>query len=452
MVDEITIKEIRELSKSEKAGDRYIAAGHLLIKKGDSELGMLHIKLGDALNSEDDKMVRNARNKLNKLMTSRPYLDEYIDRVRDSEVQEMSNGEVTETTYDINTMSYMAGGLYDPRKFGGEGRVEIIGKDGKSKNKVRFGKAMGHIQLPIHVVLPGDYPLVAKILKISKQTVEDIGNYKAHVIIDSGIYDDCKKGDVLYGKKYDEARHKHPTGVKYRTGGEALWEMLLALDQPGHPERIAFGYIPVIAPAYRPTAYLESEMGYDEDEFTTIYHRIIGRSERTKKVLEINGPEFLYEEFSKSIEEAVEELMVYTDIILNEYVKREGNVKDIPVEMVDQLIFLRRERRLDFEKPVDVMTRDIERPDIYPKTVWLKKGDTKERIDFESMFRKCQEVYRMYTDREIMQMDTDDVRLRKHDRMGDVVSDIPRIAMRDKESMVVIFDEDLGMYVPAVTV
>ncbi|MDI9338025.1 MAG: DNA-directed RNA polymerase subunit beta' [Alphaproteobacteria bacterium] len=231
-----------------------------------------------------------------------------------------------------------------------------------TEKKVRRERT-GHIKLVIPIVhiwyfksLPNK---IGYLLGLSSKKIEAIVYYERYVIIQPGIKDDVKVGDILSEEEYLEItenlpKENHllhdedPNKFIAKMGAEAIQDLLirLNLDELSYelrhnasnensqnkkaealkrlsvveafreskvncdnkPEWMILNYLSVIPPDLRPLVPLDGGR-FASADLNDLYRRVIIRNARLKKLIDIKAPEVIMRNEKRMLQEAVDSLL-----------------------------------------------------------------------------------------------------------------------------------------------
>ena len=230
-----------------------------------------------------------------------------------------------------------------------------------TEKKVRRER-MGHIKLVVPVVhiwyfksLPNK---IGYLLGVSSKKLETIVYYERFVVIQPGVKETLKPGDLLTEEEYLDILDGLPKENQYlpdedpqkfiaKMGAEAVHDMLqrIKLDElsfslrnaaanetsqqrkadalkrlsvvesfreantriVNHPEWMVMQYIPVIPPELRPLVPLDGGR-FASSDLNDLYRRVIIRNNRLKRLLEIKAPEVILRNEKRMLQEAIDSL------------------------------------------------------------------------------------------------------------------------------------------------
>lgn len=230
-----------------------------------------------------------------------------------------------------------------------------------TEKKVRRER-MGHIKLVVPVVhiwyfksLPNK---IGYLLGMSSKKLETIIYYERFVVIQGGIKDNLKMGDLLTEEEYLDILDTLPKDNQYlpdedpnkfiaKMGAEAVHALLERIDldelsfslrnsaatetsqqrkadalkrlsvvesfrEASHhitnrPEWMVMQYIPVIPPELRPLVPLDGGR-FASSDLNDLYRRVIIRNNRLKRLLEIKAPEVILRNEKRMLQEAIDSL------------------------------------------------------------------------------------------------------------------------------------------------
>ncbi len=230
-----------------------------------------------------------------------------------------------------------------------------------TEKKVRRER-MGHIKLVVPVVhiwyfksLPNK---IGYLLGMSSKKLETIIYYERYVVIQKGIKEDMKVGDLLTEEEYLDLLDTLPKDNQYlpdddpqkfvaKMGADAVHDLLGLLDLDelsfslrnqaanetsqqrkadalkrlsvvesfreakthitNQPEWMVMKYIPVIPPELRPLVPLDGGR-FASSDLNDLYRRVIIRNNRLKRLLEIKAPEVILRNEKRMLQEAIDSL------------------------------------------------------------------------------------------------------------------------------------------------
>jgi DNA-directed RNA polymerase subunit beta' len=214
-----------------------------------------------------------------------------------------------------------------------------------TKSKVRRER-MGHIELasPVsHVWFFKGLPSrIGHLLDISLRDLERILYFESYVVIDPGETE-LKEKELLSEERYRALRGEHGDVFVARMGAGAIKELLERVDvemlaeelrmimktetsqikrqkaakrlkvcdafrRSGHrPNWMILDVIPVIPPELRPLVPLDGGR-FATSDLNDLYRRVINRTNRLKKLLELRAPEVIVRNEKRMLQEAVDAL------------------------------------------------------------------------------------------------------------------------------------------------
>lgn len=387
--------ELVKINKS-SAADRARGAAIVMEHYGDKELADTLRLLSGQLDFEDSSeagdAIKRTNDKLDKLIEDREnhHAYSYISCLTDDMVLALSGGEVTDVCYSDIKSSFLRHGLFDPDIFGGSGKIPYYDDERKNYYTKEYGTGMGHIQLPCHVVSESSYQTIAYLLGQNKEDIKNLAKYVSVVVTDPGD-SDLKVGTILTEKEYVEYAGKN---VSVDTGGDAIYNMLKALNYSDQPERLAFSVVPVISPLMRPIAYSLKEETYYGDPLNHIYEKIVNLSQRFKRLQSLGMPPVISNNERRMIDDAVNEL---ERTISKQKAKKlwKNNVYDI--HDFYQRMIASRNNLVNSAYIPPKKTSEIESLGIYPETIRVMSEDgTYEDVSFKNIIDTCDEVMQQF--------------------------------------------------------
>ena len=273
-----------------------------------------------------------------------------------------SHGEVTKPeTINYRTLKPERDGLFCERIFGPTkdwechcGKYKRIRYKGIvcdrcgveiTKSKVRRER-MGHIVLATPVshiwYFKGIPSRIGLVLDMSPRTLEKILYFANYVVTDPGDTD-LHYMDVLTEQQYREKRDEFGSAFKAGMGGEAVRELLKAIDLEelsadlraqmresqgqkkvkivrrleviealrtagNRPEWMVLEVVPVIPPDLRPMVQLDGGR-FATSDLNDLYRRVINRNNRLKRLLEIDAPDIIVRNEKRMLQESVDALI-----------------------------------------------------------------------------------------------------------------------------------------------
>jgi len=207
---------------------------------------------------------------------------------------------------------------------------------------------MGHIELAVPIVhiwyfksLPSRIGLL---LDMSWRDLERILYFDAYVVIEPGLTD-LKLKQILSENAYLEALKIYEHEFEARMGGEAIYELLSALDlvvlknnlceqiKDTHakihqkklkkrlklveallqshtkPQWMVLTVLPVLPPDLRPLVPLENIERFASIDLNNLYRCVINRNNRTKRLLKLKVPELIIRNELRLLQKAVDALL-----------------------------------------------------------------------------------------------------------------------------------------------
>jgi hypothetical protein len=317
MVDDAPVRdfydELMDNANNDDAGSRLRAASMIMERCGDKEmadaLGLLSAQMDFDDNEEASSAIERSRAKLDALIADRQShrANRYIKSLRDEEILELSNGEVTEHDYDYLESMFCKNGLFDPDIFGGSGKIPYYDDENDKFLTKSYGTASGHIKLPIHVVLTSSYGTIADLLQMTEENVTKVMKYACYLVLDQGN-STLKKFDTISEAEY-KAHIDAGEEFVVSMGGDAIYEALKSLGYADEPERLAFSVVPVTSPIVRPIAYSKEEDTFYSFPLNDRYNTIVTMSNRTKKLMGLGAPDIILRNESRMLDEAVNALV-----------------------------------------------------------------------------------------------------------------------------------------------
>jgi DNA-directed RNA polymerase subunit beta' len=214
-----------------------------------------------------------------------------------------------------------------------------------TKSNVRRER-MGHITLAAPVTHIWFFKAVpsrlAALLDVGIRDLEKVIYYEEYIVVDPGETD-LKRNELISDDKYHELMNKYGNTFKAKIGGEAILDLLKALDldamskkfrrqletakegaaakkitkslkliedfrkSGNKPDWMVLEILPVIPPDLRPLVPLDGGR-FATSDLNDLYRRVINRNNRLKKLLELNAPEIIIRNEKRMLQEAVDAL------------------------------------------------------------------------------------------------------------------------------------------------
>ena len=311
-------EEYYALSKSSNYADKLKAAAIQKEAEKDMEIAEIFRKLSAQLEFAvpDDAAVDETREELAKLIEarSRNQFMSYHNLMFDEEVLALSGGEVTRAEgVDYDVTEWVKGGLFDPAIFGGYGGIPIYDPEtGKFSPEKPFTNRFGHIDLPCYIVTENAVSDVASLTGKDSNDISKVIHCASYLKFNedgsSEIVTD-KEADKLWGQ------------AELLTGGNAIHELLVRLNLPDHPERMAFKVLPVLPTAYRPLGIIEGcwKYGISDLDLNDAYRFVLQRVSRINRLSPLNPPEVIMRNECRMLFEKIDALFnAIKDVIQSE--------------------------------------------------------------------------------------------------------------------------------------
>ncbi len=460
MADKTIYEEITSLAQAGDTAGRLKAAAIILDQCGDDEmaeaLNTLSAQLDFDDNAEANEAITRTRARINKLIKDRNavHAQSYIKLMTDDDIREISSGQVTEGDYDLLTSSYVKRGLFDPDIFGGSGKIPLC--DDEKFYQENFGTAFGHIELPVRVLLDDMCDEASSLLKITSENIRKVTHYACYMVIEPGKTD-LRPGSVLKEKEFE--KYKDAKGFKAMIGADAVYELLIKLNRPDHPERIAFKTILVTSPKTRPIGYHDTKAFFYTHPLAQAYDGVITAVNRYEKLRELGAPDIITRNEAHMLCESVETLFKY----LNKYalhIVQSKSKKSSKKFTLQQIHMALRNHDFSFVKTECPKTSEIQSLNLYPEMITLVKNNKTSKILLSEVIDQCmlakQNFYqenaviiqdgREATPEEQEEIDRVDS---VYNQMDDAQYAILDGAHEQREEFKIVYDTNLGMYMPA---
>lgn len=458
-------EKLMDNARRADAGSRLLAASMIMERCGDLEMSDVLRCLAGQMDFDDNEeacaAIRRNWVKLDALIADRKShrANRYIKVLRDSEILDISNGEVTGNDYDYLRSMFCKNGLFDPDIFGGSGKIPFYDDENDKFVTKTYGTAIGHIQLPIHVVFESDYDIIAYLLQMTLENVSKVAKYECYLVLDQGN-STLKKFDVINEASYKEHVNAGEEFIA-DIGGNAIYKALRSLGYADEPERLAFTVVPVPSPIIRPIAYSKAKELYYSFGLNDRYYSIVTMNNRVKKMMELGLPDIIIRNESRMLDEAVNKLKkAAQDSFKHTHWLKSPHHNFMLSQLF--LIFRSRDfalRRLTKEELHK--TSDIESLNVFPEQIHVLKDGKKELISLEDVVHHNDNVTRDYKENHMtyLPVDTDkdhpdyeteklvenaDAELSKLENYNE---EILVSAMKNREESVVTMDDATGMYV-----
>ncbi len=208
-------------------------------------------------------------------------------------------------------------------------------------------KRMGHINLAapvVHIWFFKSIPNhLGTLLGMKATELEKVIYFQDYVVVDPGE-SPLKVGQLLTEEEFRDANNKYETSFKAQMGAEAIKLLLQAMDldalsvqlrqdmtetnskqkikdltkrlkvvnalknSGNKPEWVVMDVSPVIPPDLRPLVLLESG-NFATSDLNDLYRRIINRTSRLKKLIDLNAPEVIIRNEKRMLQQAVDSLL-----------------------------------------------------------------------------------------------------------------------------------------------
>lgn len=383
--------ELMQINKN-NAADRSRGAAMIMEHYGDKEMSDTLRLLSGQLDFDDSSEAKDAikrtNEKLDRLIKERKehYSSFYISDLTDDMVLALSSGEVTDLCYSSVESSFLKNGLFDPDIFGGSGKIPYFDDEHRKYSIEEYGTGMGHIQLPCHVVLESNYWIIADLLGQTVKDIKNLAKYVSVVVTNPGI-SGLKVGTILTEKEYAKYADKY---MSVDTGGDAIYNMLKALNYSDKPERMAFSVIPVISPTARPMAYSLKEEIYYCDPLNQIYEKIVNLSQRFKRLQGFGISSVISNNERRMIDSAVNEL---EKTISKQNVKKLCKNNFYAVHNFYQRMIACRRSTVNAVYIPSEKKGEIESLGIYPETIRVKSNaGTYNNVSFKHIIDTCDDA------------------------------------------------------------
>lgn len=227
-------------------------------------------------------------------------------KVSDGMIRSLSNGQVTELADEDNTKNT----IDDPGIFG----QLLFGEDRKEKEE---SMKMGHIELGIPVVniqyTFGRKPVLAKLLGLTMEEMEDVVYYAKWIVTDPGDTELSYK-QTMTEKEYLAAKEKYGDGFTAMTGAEAV-ECLLEKEQVEGREYMVLHCVPVIPTCMRYIHVNADDSPCDVEHYSStsmnrLYESLVIRCGRLQRLLQMKRlPEIIIRNEKRMLQEKVDSLI-----------------------------------------------------------------------------------------------------------------------------------------------
>ena len=277
-------------------------------------------------------------------------------------IRQMSHGEVTKPeTINYRTFKPEKDGLFCEKIFGPVkdwecncGKYKRIRYRGVicdrcgvevTQAKVRRER-MGHIELAVPVshiwYFKGVPSRIGYMLEMSVRDLERVLYYESYIVINPGDTP-LKEKQLITEDEYLELREEYGDSFEAEMGARAVRDLLRAIDveelsaelrahakvetsvqrkkeilkrlkvveafrhSKNRPEWMILDVIPVLPPDLRPLVPLEGGR-FATSDLNDLYRRVINRTNRLKKLIEIKAPEVILRNEKRMLQEAVDAL------------------------------------------------------------------------------------------------------------------------------------------------
>ncbi len=376
-------KEFKEAVKIDrsKEGDRLRAAAIVSEMNRDDEMAetlrTLSSQMDFAENSEAEEAIERTRQKLDKLIEERQKRNAsaYHKLALDEDILEKSGGCVTALGYSRVESRFLEKGLFDPKIFGGTGKILSIesGREKISVEELGLGEGIGHIELPCRTVLPQHYNIVANLLGLNSDDVMRVVKYNSSIVVDPGS-SELKKGTLISEEDAYNARNQYDD-VVISIGGDAIYDLLKGLGYGDHPERLAFKVVPVISPILRPAYYVKDMNFFFVAPLNEPYMRLINHVNRCNGGASENVPLIILWSKYRLVCDLVDELADEIIKVLEKKVQFVGSKQVDSKWSTAQLAYVCRKNILQYDVSVSEKNGEIESLGIYPDMIKLQNDD-----------------------------------------------------------------------------
>lgn len=261
---------------------------------------------------EDKKEKKNAAGYIPSTVWHNTDVEQAVEmlEVSDEFTHSVSSGEVTKVNYsdpEEGEEQDLTGTLDDEKIFGALSPAAYA--------KETRSTAMGHIELAVPVVniqyTRGRKPILAGLLGMSMQEMEQVAYFAKYVVTDKGN-SGFKDFQTITEKEYlDAVKNKEQFTAKI--GAEAIAELLEKKNIPGR-EFMVLNTIPVLPFPLRYRYHRGTDAKNDPERYIpkdiqSLYHRVVNRTQRIKKLAEIKCPDIILRCESRMLQEAVDSLV-----------------------------------------------------------------------------------------------------------------------------------------------
>src|SRR6202163_884196 len=214
-----------------------------------------------------------------------------------------------------------------------------------TQSKVRRER-MGHIELAsptAHIWFLKSLPSrIGLMLDMTLREIERVLYFEAFVVVDPGMTS-LQRGQLLTDEMYLESIEEHGDEFDARMGAEAVHELLKSMDLPSEvvkvredmantnsetkikrlskrlklieafmesgnkPEWMVLTVLPVLPPDLRPLVPLDGGR-FATSDLNDLYRRVINRTNRLRRLLELNAPDIIVRNEKRMLQEAVDAL------------------------------------------------------------------------------------------------------------------------------------------------
>lgn len=462
--------------KAGDAADKYAAVATVLEKSGDHEMADLMRTLSCQMVFDGNEVATPAIERTKKKVMeairerkSRHY-KAYLGKITDEEILAVSDGEVTQGATNVLGTSFVKGGLYDPDIFGGDGSMPVAKSGDKIVSTHKWGPGMGHIELPVRVIDEKDLHTVADILGI-----HIVGNYDEIVgklknvtrnrlyIVTASDDDDYAVGSFVEQASLADVKENHPS-VSVATGADTLYEMMKAKNFSDHPERIAYRVVPVVSPFLRPFAFCTDIAKTVGTCLGDAYETLISRCMTLRRMMSIGVPDVIMSVYIDYLYSALGTLYrsdFKDGSSLVQSMKRLSKNRGNRV-LVQQAMMTLRSRVMFYDRREKHVLGPIADCGYYPKAVTVREEDGTESSSlFEEIYNVSSDAFFDWSSANAVVLPSEDESEwddaakeavndynAKYDIRDGLLTDLLADAHAQQDRLVVMFDEETGMYVP----
>lgn len=275
--------------------------------------------------------------------------------------------------------------------------------------------------------------------------------------------DDYEVGSFVEQSSLADVKENHPS-VSVATGADTLYEMMKAKGFPDHPERVAYRIVPVVSPFLRPCVFCMDIAKPVGTYLGDAYETLLNRCAMLKRLMSIGAPDVIISVYIDHLYSALDTLYSsdFNDgSSLVRAMKRLSKNRSNRV-LVQQAMMTLRSRVMFYDKRANQVLSPITDCGYYPVTVTVKDEDgTTSSALFEEIYSVSSDAFFDWSsDNAVIlpseeESEWDDATKAavnkysdEYDYREDRMAGLLEEAHTKQDRLVVMLDEETGMYVP----